>query len=68
MEALLLASIAIDENDLRELATNRAQAVRDALAALKVSTEQLFLGASVVATADEKAQLTPRVSLSVSTD
>ena len=68
MEALLLASISVDESDMRDLAASRAQKVRDALAALGVPPGQLFLGASVLALADRQAPLTPRVNLIVSTD
>ena len=68
MEALLLASISVDESDMRDLAASRAQKVRDALAALGVPPGQLFLGASVLALADRQAPLAPRVNLIVSTD
>jgi hypothetical protein len=45
MEALLLANIAADEQALRELAVARAVTVRDYLAAQKLPTDRLFLGA-----------------------
>lgn len=68
MEALLLASLSVDESDMRDLAASRAQKVRDALAAAGVPPGQLFLGASVLALADRQAPLAPRVNLIVSTD
>lgn len=68
MEALLLASLAIDESDLRDLAATRAQGVRDLLATLGVSQAQLFLGASLVGNSDNQKSLLPRVNLTVSID
>lgn len=45
MEELLLASIPVDENAMRQLAVQRAAVVRDALLQQKVPGTQLFLGA-----------------------
>ncbi len=63
MEALLLANIRIPDDAMKELATQRGVAVRDYLAAQKLSTDRLFLGAPKVITADEK--WTPRANLSL---
>jgi len=68
MEALLLASLSVDESDMRDLAETRAQEVRDALANLGVPSRQLFLGASVLTLVDRQTPLAPRVNLIVSTD
>ena len=68
MEALLLAAIAVDEADMRELAQARAQQVREALLGLKVPAAQLFLGAPVVAKAAPSSAFVPKVVLVVSTD
>lgn len=68
MEALLLAAIAVDEADMRELAQARAQQVREALLGLKVPAAQLFLGAPVVAKAAPSSVFVPKVILVVSTD
>ncbi len=45
MENLLAASIAVDEDSMRELAVARGAAVRDYLLAQNVPSERLFLGA-----------------------
>ncbi|MDM0023314.1 DUF748 domain-containing protein [Variovorax saccharolyticus] len=45
MENLLLASIAVDEESMRQLAVERGVAARDYLLAQKLSSERLFLGA-----------------------
>ena len=63
MEALLLAAISVDEANMRELAQARASHVRSVLLALNVPAEQLFLGASVLA-----STWAPRVTLVVSSD
>jgi hypothetical protein len=68
MEALLLAAIAVDEADMRELAQARAQQVREALLGLKVPAAQLFLGAPVVAKVAPSTGFVPKVVLAVSTD
>lgn len=46
MQALLLQSIAVPEDAMRQLALERAEAVRDYLAAQKVPAQQLFIGAA----------------------
>lgn len=63
MESLLLANIRIPDDAMKELATQRGVAVRDYLAAQKLSTDRLFLGAPKVINADEK--WTPRANLSL---
>ncbi len=68
MEALLLAAIAVDESDMRELAQARAQQVREVLMSLNVPAAQLFLGAPVVARAIPASAFVPKVLLVVSTD
>jgi hypothetical protein len=68
MEALLLAAMAVDETDMRELAQARAQAVREVLLGLNVPAAQLFLGAPVVAKASSASAFVPKVLLAVSTD
>ncbi|MDR6537625.1 hypothetical protein J2739_003406 [Variovorax soli] len=45
MEDLLMASIPVDEESMRQLAIERGAAVRDYLLAQKVPSERLFLGA-----------------------
>ena len=45
MENLLLASVPVDEESIRQLAVERGAVVRDYLLAQKLSTERLFLGA-----------------------
>ncbi len=45
MENLLLASIPVDEESIRQLAVERGAAVRDYLLAQKLPSERLFLGA-----------------------
>ncbi|MGJ7508952.1 DUF748 domain-containing protein [Variovorax sp. GT1P44] len=45
MEDLLLASIPVDEESMRQLAVDRGAAVRDYLLEQKVPSERLFLGA-----------------------
>jgi hypothetical protein len=67
MEALLLAAIQVDDSDMRALAQERAQVVRDILLSLKVPAEQLFLGASVAGDGTRKSPLLPQVTLLVST-
>ena len=46
MEALLLANIGVNDDAMRALALNRGVAVRDYLAAQKVESDRLFLGAA----------------------
>ncbi|MDM0072865.1 DUF748 domain-containing protein [Variovorax sp. J2P1-59] len=45
MEDLLMASIAVDEESMRQLAVDRGAAVRDYLLEQKLPSERLFLGA-----------------------
>jgi carbon monoxide dehydrogenase subunit G len=45
MENLLLASVPVDEESMRQLAVERGAAVRDYLLAQKLTSERLFLGA-----------------------
>ena len=45
MEDLLLTSIPVDEESIRQLAVERGAAVRDYLLAQKLPSERLFLGA-----------------------
>lgn len=63
MEALLLASIPVNEDAMRALALQRGMAVKDYLASRKLPTERLYVGAAktVPAGADWK----PRAELSV---
>lgn len=68
MEALLLAGIAVEETDMRDLAQARAEQVRAALLALNVPSAQLFLGASVPSGHSGAAPFVPQVRLVVSTD
>lgn len=63
MEALLLASIAVPENAMRELAVARGVAVRDYLAQHQVPKDRLFLGA--VDTRPDDAKWTPRAQLTL---
>ena len=73
MEAMLVASVKVDDDALRQLATRRAQAVKDAIAARGVAGERLFLVAprvgteagGVKATASEKAGPATRVDLAL---
>ena len=63
MEALLLASITVSEDSMRELALQRGVAVKDYLASRKLGAERLFLGApKIVASA---ADWKPRAELNV---
>ncbi|WP_341916087.1 DUF748 domain-containing protein [Polaromonas sp. YR568] len=63
MEKLLMAGMVVDDNAMRELAVQRAVAVRDYLAAGGVSPGRLFLGAPKNAPAD--AKWTPRAELNL---
>ena len=58
MEALLLSHIAVNEDRVRELATQRGVAVRDYLASRQLPLERLFLGAAKTPTPAEAAVLT----------
>jgi outer membrane protein OmpA-like peptidoglycan-associated protein len=68
MEALLLAGIAVEEADMRDLAQARAEQVRAALLALKVPSGQLFLGASILSGHTGAGPFVPQVRLVLSTD
>ncbi len=57
MEALLMASIPVTDENMRELALQRGVAVRDHLASRQLAMERLFLGAP--RTAPDKAPATP---------
>ena len=48
MEAMLLAAVPVNENAARELALQRALAVRDALIGRGLAAERLFLAAPQV--------------------
>jgi hypothetical protein len=63
MEKLLMAGMVVDDNAMRELAVQRAVAVRDYLAAGGVLPARLFLGVPKNAPAD--AKWTPRAELNL---
>lgn len=63
MEKLLMASMAVDDNAMRELAVQRAVAVRDYLAVSGIAPGRLFLGAPKSVPAD--AKWTPRAELNL---
>ncbi|QTN28156.1 DUF748 domain-containing protein [Rhodoferax sp. AJA081-3] len=63
MEALLLASIPVNEDTMRTLALQRGVVVKDYLASRKLPTERLFVGAAKTVSAD--ADWKPRAELSV---
>ncbi|MFZ2328001.1 MAG: DUF748 domain-containing protein, partial [Rhodoferax sp.] len=63
MEALLLASITVNEDAVRALALQRGVAVKDYLASRKLPAERLFLGAARTVAPD--ADWKPRAELSV---
>ncbi len=63
MEALLLASIPVNADAIRELALQRSVVVKDYLASRKLPTERLFVGAGRTVSAD--ADWKPRAELSV---
>jgi hypothetical protein len=52
MEALLLASMPVDEDTVREWALNRSLAVRDFLTARQLPSDRLFLGSSKTSVED----------------
>jgi hypothetical protein len=62
MEALLLASMQVDDDAMARLAQRRAEAVRDYLATHEVPAERLFLGSAKVPDGDDK-NWTPRAVL-----
>jgi len=63
MQAVLLESITVPDNAMRELALARAVAVRDYLAAQNLPLERLFLGAPTTVQAD--TTWTPQAELSL---
>ena len=63
MEALLLASIPVNEDAMRALALQRGMAVKDYLASRKLPTERLYVGAAKTVPAD--ADWKPRAELVV---
>lgn len=63
MQTLLLASIGVDADSVRQLALNRSLAVREYLTAHQVPSDRLFLGAVNTAPAD--ANWRPRVELNL---
>ena len=65
MQALLLASIPVDEEAMRSLALQRGVAVKDYLIGLKLPTERLFLGAARTVQPDGK--WSPRAELKLDT-
>ena len=65
MEALLLSSIEVDEGTARELAVQRAAAVKDYLAAAGLPPDRLVLGAAK--TQAGTAPWTPRAELNLAT-
>ncbi len=66
MENLLLASIPVDEGSMRELAEERASAVRDYLLGQKLDASRLFLGA--VRTHPDEAGWKPGAELNLATN
>jgi uncharacterized protein involved in outer membrane biogenesis len=67
MESLMLKHTQVTEDDLRELGSRRAQAVRDALLATgQVSTDRLFIaGAKATTPAEDPKAKTSRVEFSL---
>lgn len=63
MEALLLASLTVGTDQMRELAVARSVAVKDYLAARGLPVERLFLGAAKLVTAE--SAWSPRAELSL---
>jgi hypothetical protein len=63
MEALLLASIGVNEDAMRELALSRGVAVRDYLTGKQLESERLFLGAAK--TVPPQTDWRPRAELSL---
>lgn len=63
MENLLLASVPVDEESMRQLAVERGAAVRDYLLAKKLTSDRLFLGA--VRTTASGADWKPGAELSL---
>jgi len=65
MEDLLMASVPVDEESMRQLAVERGAAVRDYLLAQKLGSERLFLGA--VRTKASGADWKPGAELNLAT-
>jgi hypothetical protein len=65
MEALLLTNMPATEDNLKELALQRAVVVKDYLASRKVPSNQLFLGAPK--TVESEGKWTPHAELNLST-
>lgn len=63
MEALLLANLSANEDDIRDLALQRAVAVKEYLAGKKLPTERLFLGA--VKTGGSASEAKPQAELEI---
>jgi Domain of Unknown Function (DUF748) len=63
MEKLLLADIKVTGDAMRELAVQRGVAVKDYLAAARLPTDRLFLGAAKIQAPD--AKWTPRAELNL---
>ena len=61
MEKLMMQNAKVSDDDMRQLANQRAQAVRDAiLASGQAATERLFIVAAKPLSAEEKAKLKGR--------
>ena len=60
MERLMMQYSKIGEDDMRQLASQRAQTVRDALLAGQIGAERLFVVAAKPLTAEERAKLKGR--------
>jgi len=60
MERLMMQYSKIGEDDMRQLASQRAQTVRDALMAGQIGAERLFVVAAKPLTAEERAKLKGR--------
>ncbi len=65
MEALLLASISVNEQTARELALQRGVVVRDYLASRELPSQRLFLGAAKAVVPE--AKWSPRAELNLAT-
>jgi hypothetical protein len=60
MERLMMQYSKIGEDDMRQLASQRAQTVRDALLAGQIGAERLFVVTAKPLTAEERAKLKGR--------
>jgi len=63
MEALLLANLSANEDDVRNLALQRAVTVKEYLAGKKLAAERLFLGA--VKTGGPASEAKPQAELEI---